>query len=128
MNIEEFRRRYATNRHREYLFSEFKEYLDHTSEFLLPYNVLVFGSFVTVKENPSDVDILVHGYVKDCKIDEFDIRSFQTKGYLHIKLEISAMKQTFKLRTCREIVEWFEESEKNKNRSITVGKYECIDF
>lgn len=124
MDQSAFKLRYATNERRVDIFGEFLIYLDTVKHFLSSYSLVVFGSFVEDKETPSDIDLILHGYVKDEMLSSFQIQKLQSQGRIHVKLEVSAMKSSFKLRNHLELVLWFEESNPGKK----VHKYEAINF
>ncbi len=124
MNQSAFASRYATNKHRQALYEELLGYLDMVKRYLSLYCLVVFGSFISDKELPNDVDLILHGHVRNDMLGTFNVETFRSQGKLHIKLEISAMKQDFDLRTSAELVHWFEDSNAGKK----VGAYEVVDF
>ncbi len=126
--MEEFRKTYAVNSHRNRIFLEFLDYANAVNEYLSPYLLLVYGSFISEKENPNDIDILLHGFVKTRKLRKFDIRMLLSKNSIHVTNDISALMQETKLMTARELVEWFESGEENKAKGIKVGEWVQIDF
>jgi len=128
MNKDEFKEAYVYNSCRNRIFLDFLDYANTVNEYLSPYLIIVFGSFISEKEKPNDIDILLHGFVKTRKLREFDIRTLLTKKPVHVKNEISALMQELKLMTPSELIEWFESSEKNKAKGIKVGEWVQIDF
>src|SRR5210317_1560442 len=128
MNMDEFREVYVFNSHRNRIFLDFLDYANTVNEYLSPYLLLTYGSFISEKEKPNDIDILLHGFVKTRKLREFDIRMLLSRKPVHVKNEISALTQESKLMTANELIEWFESSEKNKAKGIKVGEWVLIDF
>ena len=124
MEQKSFESSYVTNDIRTDIYGEFLVYLATVEQYLSTYTLLVFGSFVGEKDKPSDIDLLLHGYVKDSMLDSFRIEKLHSCGQIHVKLEVSAIKSNFKLRSNQELVDWFEVSNSGKK----VGKYEAINF
>jgi hypothetical protein len=128
MNRDEFKELYVNNTQRQKIYSEFEDYLNTVKEYLFPYVLLVYGSFITEKEIPNDMDVLLHGFVKNEKVASFNINMMKSKGLIHVKLEVSALKQETVTKSNEELIKWFEEGKKNKTKAIKVGKYVQIDF
>lgn len=128
MNVDEFREAYVVNRHRNRIFLDFLEYAKTVKKFLSPCLLLAYGSFVSEKEKPNDIDILLQGFVKTRKFREFDIRMLLSRNSVHVTNDISALMQEAKLMTAGELIEWFESAEKNKANGIKVGEWVQIDF
>ena len=128
MNMEEFRQTYVVNSHRNKIFLELLDYANVVNQYLFPYLLLVYGSFISEKENPNDIDILLHGFVKTRKIREFDIRALLSQNSVHVTNDISALMLETKLMTASELVEWFESGDENKAKGIKVGEWVQIDF
>jgi len=128
MKIEVFKDLYVTNTQREKVFSEFTDFLNTVREYLAPYVVLVYGSFITEKEIPNDIDVLLHGFVKDEKVAYFKPEIILSKGLVHVKYEVSACKQESIIKSNEELIGWFHEGEKNKAKEIKIDDYVQIDF
>lgn len=124
MDQKSFESTYATNGARSDIYNEFLAYLATVQESLSSYSLLVFGSFVGGRDEPNDMDILLHGYVHDGALPRLRIEQLQSRGRIHVKLEVSAMKSDFKPRSHQDLANWFEKSNPGKK----VGKYEAIDF
>ena len=120
----EFESAYATNAHRQMLYAELLEYLDKVKQHMSDYSLIVFGSFVSDKETPGDVDLILHGRVRQNMLGMFDTKHFRSKGHLDIKLEVAAISSAFRLRTPGELVQWFE----GLNADMKVGNYKVINF
>jgi hypothetical protein len=95
---------------------------------LYPHTLLVYGSFLSTKEEPNDIDVLLHGLVKNDKTETFRIQMVRSKGLVHAKCEVSVLKPNFVLMKKNELIKWFLESEKNKAKGITVDNCVQIDF
>ncbi len=128
MNIDKFKDSYITSLQREKIYSEFEDYLKTVKEYLSPYVLLVYGSFITEKEYPNDIDVLLHGFVKDEKVATFKIDMVRSRGLVHVKSEVSMLKKETIIKSSEELIEWFQEGEKNKAKGIKVGEYVQIDF
>lgn len=126
--MDEFREAYVFNSHRNRIFLELQDYANTVNEYLSPYLLIVFGSFISEKEKPSDIDILLHGFVITRKFRKFDIRMLLSRNSVHVENDISALMRESKLMTASELVEWLESSEKNRSRGIKVGKWVQLDF
>jgi predicted nucleotidyltransferase len=124
MNKVLFESKYVTNEIRASIYDEFLIYLTTIKQYLSTYTLIIFGSFVTNKKDPNDIDLLLHGYVNDFMLSSFKIEKLQSHGMIHVKLEISAKKNDFKLRNNQELIRWFE----SLNPEKKVDKYETIEF
>jgi len=80
VNLDKFKDSYVTNVQRQKIYSEFEDYLNTVKEYLSPYILLVYGSFITEREFPNDIDVLLHGFVKDEKVAIFRIDMVRSKG------------------------------------------------
>jgi hypothetical protein len=128
MKLDEFREAYAFNSHRKKIFQEFLDYASSVNNYLSPYLILAYGSFISEKKKPNDIDILLHGFVKTRKFREFDIRKLLSRNSVHVTNDIAALMQETKLMTASELIEWFENADKNKANKIKVGEWVQIDF
>ena len=128
MNIDDFKQTYVVSHHREEIFSEFLVYASTVNEYLSPFILLVYGSFISEKDYPKDIDILLHGFVKEEKFVGFNIDMVRSRERVHVKSEISALMQETKLKSESELIEWFENTENNKTKGIKVDEYVQIDF
>jgi hypothetical protein len=124
MNQLAFESKYVTNEHRQALYEELLDYLKLVKQYLSPYDLVVFGSFISNRDLPNDVDLILHGHVRSEMLGIFNVERFRSQGKLHIKLELSAMKKDFELRTPAELVHWFDDFNAGKK----VGSYEVVDF
>jgi predicted nucleotidyltransferase len=61
LSIQEFKNEYSFNEYRETMISSFEDYLDYLKSIFKNFKVVIFGSFITEKEDPNDIDILVFG-------------------------------------------------------------------
>ena len=128
MTLDELKRGHATNPHRMTLFCEFERYLTTLRSLLSEATVVMFGSFLSEKPCPEDIDLIVHGSVKPAEVAAFNINSVRSKGGIHVKSEISMLKADFRLMSESELVSWFDNSESNKSKGISVGTYSKIEF
>ncbi len=60
MSLTELSAEYGTNETRVNLLSELKAFRDILDENFSVYRLLVYGSFLTAKDNPSDIDVMAH--------------------------------------------------------------------
>ena len=77
MNLSEFKTTYVTNEHRVALFAELQKFIKDVEEYFHPYTIAVYGSFITEKPDPSDIDVLLHGYVKRDKVGKYNPKLFR---------------------------------------------------
>lgn len=64
MNVEEFISLYVTNQRREELFAGLRIQLSSIMEDSSSIRVIIFGSFLTNREYPGDIDVLVSAVIR----------------------------------------------------------------
>lgn len=60
MSLAELSAEYGTNETRANLLSELETFLHALEQNFSVYRLLVYGSFLTAKEDPSDIDVMTH--------------------------------------------------------------------
>lgn len=128
MNITEFREKYATNDHRINLFASFEKFIENAEEYLSPFSIAIYGSYITEKDNPSDIDIILHGFVKNEKFDTYNPALFRLESPIHIKAFISQSFGDKQLKNMNKIISEFSSSEENKKKNFRVDSYVEIVF
>ncbi len=63
MNINEFEKKFGTNKYRVELIDKFKEEVESIQFYVNPLKIVVFGSFIYDISVPNDIDVLAHGMV-----------------------------------------------------------------
>lgn len=59
MNIQDFEQSFGTSETRRNFLQELKELIKIIEEGFTNYKIIVYGSFITDKETPSDIDVIV---------------------------------------------------------------------
>lgn len=116
--LEEFCRKYCFNEHRNELFAYFKEELHNILCQSEKLRVLVFGSFISEKAKPSDIDILIS------IIPNRDWAYYMLKkGLRRIhkeKVDVQFNKHQFSLESPESLLETFNTNRLNKKEGIRI--------
>ncbi|MEL7799684.1 DUF6932 family protein [Idiomarina loihiensis] len=129
INIVEFKARYATNKHRIVLFEELERFLEKVDDFLSPYSVAIYGSYITDKSDPSDVDLLLHGFVKETKHSDYTPKTLVPEGHVHLQKFITSYTLCEKkLKDMSVIIDEFCSTEANRERRFEINEYVEILF
>ena len=122
MTVSEFRDRYAMNECRRTLVLALEEFVDVLQHSFSAHRILVFGSFITIKPEPGDIDLLGHAIavpggdyfnVPRLKLSSIaptgiDVRGGAGSSFDEIPAPLDAIA----------LVEQFNENEKNKGSDI----------
>ncbi|MDR5873296.1 DUF6932 family protein [Vreelandella gomseomensis] len=129
MNISQFKITYATNAHRLALFEELLKFIEKADEYLHPYQVAVYGSFITNKPSLGDIDVILQGFVRKDKWGEYSPSIFRLDGPIHVKPFITmSMDDVCNLKPIDNVIKEFSSTEENKLRNFNIASYVQITF
>lgn len=129
MNISEFKLTYATNAHRLALFEEFLKFIEKADEYLHPYQVAVYGGFITNKISPGDIDVILQGFVRKDKWGEYSPSILRLDGPVHVKtFNTMSMDDECHLKPIDTVIKYFSNTEDNKLRNFNIASYVQITF
>lgn len=120
MTEEEFVATYCTSARREELFAELKHAMRIVRESMDPVRVVVYGSFVTEKEFPGDIDVLLCG---DLRPERWTSEPFQppSSETVHIKATVRLPGPKPTLPDAESMIAGFNEA--NRTKDIAVGHW-----
>ncbi|WFF41212.1 hypothetical protein EVC62_06685 [Salinicola endophyticus] len=129
MNISEFELTYVKNAHRLALFEAFLKFVEKADEYLHPYQLAVYGSFITNKPSPGDIDVILQGFVRKDKWDEYSPSILRLDGPIHVKPFITmSMDDVYHLKPIDNVIKNFSNTEENKLRYFDIASYVQITF
>ena len=130
MEIQKFKSEFVFNTHRQEMYANFEEYLEYLKSIFEFVTIIVFGSFITEKEQPNDIDILVFGNPNKKGWNEIDERlkinrglSLDTKEFINTKFEIILSPIDA---DC--MINQFNNQENNKQKGIEIKNYIEIEL
>ncbi|MTJ94016.1 MAG: hypothetical protein F8N36_14335 [Desulfovibrio sp.] len=115
-SITEFRRRYGTTERRRYLLAALDREIANLLSFGTRIQIFVFGSFLTKKPEPGDIDLLVRGHANT----PFAPYNSVCPGDIQVKSSFSVMGSRSYSRS--EIVEKFNGDHKNVKNGIFINE------
>lgn len=129
MTIPEFKEKHVSNERREELFASFSDEIAYMKDFLEEIKIAVFGSFITEKDLPNDIDIIVMGTFNDTGYQmqtEHFPRLIPTKnGNIHRKSKFYTGKIE---KSIAELVDDFNEDTNNKKEGIFISEFIEIEL
>jgi predicted nucleotidyltransferase len=128
MDLEELKIKYATNEHREQLYTDLMDYLKVLENELEPYMVILFGSYITEKDEPKDIDMLIHGYYK--KFPDYAVRkSVKGEHPIHShSVNVSITIGEMILMSAEDVVNRFVNSEKNEEIELKIDNHVKLEL
>ena len=131
MKIEEFRAQFGTSSRRGSLVDSLENYIDCLNSSFSAIRVLVFGSFISDRSEPRDVDIIVHAVALPhdaCfnslgKLSDFAPEGIDVRGTL-----TSTFDKAPKLAEADTMVSDFNADKKNKESGIVCDSWVEIDM
>lgn len=123
--MELLKKNFSFNSHRVGFISELEEYIDFLKSIFEWVDIVIYGSFITEKEVPNDIDIIVFGKPNQNGWDTQFKGSFGLPahyGKIHIRNELFVSKKL----TPKELVDNFNNQETNKLKGILIDKYIAI--
>lgn len=123
-SLEQMKENYCFNETREELFSLLCEELGHLEEQTDAMKVLVFGSFITEADEPSDIDLIVS--IIPCTEWTYSIMKNGIDRQYPDKIDIQYHRNQLFLDSAEKLVEKFNTNPLNKKQGIKVD--ECIEL
>lgn len=124
MKIDQFKAKYAFNERREFLFDELERFIKKVDEFLSPYLLAVYGSYITNKPAPGDIDVILHGFVKQEKLLDWAPGTLQCQCYIHVMSDITSYTlYEKKLKDISVIISDLCNTEENKAENFNISSY-----
>ncbi len=123
ITIEELEKQYSTNEHRKELLDQFKDELGEWRDYLAEVRIWLFGSYLTDKEQPEDIDILLAGRLKTGT-------SFPPKLPRKHKDRIHVISNlgTGMLSTKNDLIQKFNSNQNNVVKNIKLSADEVVDL
>ncbi len=118
-SINEFSKKFCFNSHRSRLFDYFYEELENVKRQSSKMRVLVFGSFITKKEKPSDIDVLIS--IVPNRDWSYHILKKGLKRIHSDEIDVQFSKQQMFLENCDKLIENFNTNKINKKKKIRIN-------
>lgn len=124
LNIDEFAEQYVTNERRRILFEKLLEELQLIRSQCRRFRVIVFGSFITNKEKPNDIDLMISIIPDQDHIFDFMTDGMQQKN--DDEVDIQYQKAEYFLKNAQQLVDFFNENPLNKKNGIQIQN--CVEI
>lgn len=124
LDIDEFARCYATNERRRDLFKKFIEELQLVRSQCSRLRVIVFGSYITNKEEPNDIDLMISLIPDQDHVFDFMTDGMQQKN--DDEVDIQYQKAEYFLKNAQQLVDFFNENPLNKKNGIQIEN--CVEI
>ncbi len=127
ITLKEFKKRYLLNNYRKRLFKHLLEELENISGKCKCYKFLIFGSYITRKKEPNDIDVLISlipekDYVYSISKDGLQSEFFD-------EIDIHFMKSQYFIKDVDGLLDFFNENPLNKNKGISIKRaVEIVDL
>jgi hypothetical protein len=121
MNLPQFIEKFGTNERRAHLVECFLDDLKGLKEYYGNLQIFVFGSFVTAKEEPTDIDVLTRGTAKK------HFETYKTKHAGKIQILPSASLTGGGRYTRADVVRIFNEFDANLKNGIVITVDQVIE-
>ena len=120
MKYSEFKKVFGFNKHRLDLLSCFETEYNIIQEYTSRHRVVVYGSFITNKETPSDIDILLESVHNGGS--EYP-PPFKFERQIQIRQRYPRLNRNYKLPTAKDMVLNFNNHKTNKEKDISIKDY-----
>ncbi len=118
MTLPEFKAAYARGRRRAELYEKLLEELDNLREQCNSFHIIVFGSYITDKKEPGDIDLMISLIPRqDCVYDIIinGLRRIHEK-----EIDIQYQKAQYYLKNTRQLVDYFNSNPLNRKEEIKI--------
>lgn len=122
LTVEEFTQQFGGNAHRQGLLAHLNPFLIALRAQFRSFRIVAFGSFITEKQDPTDIDLMVHvvtapadsGYNKITRL-----RTLANPALDVFTLKIAMSQTTAPLPSAEEMVEAFNDRESHREKGIS---------
>lgn len=127
ITIDEFARKFSYNERRKYLYDLFVEEMESIQSQCSQLRVLVFGSYITSKKNPQDIDVLISLIACEESVYTIWKDGLQQKHPKEVDLNYYKTQQYIK--DADGLLEHFNKNPKNELQGIAIKKaIEILDL
>lgn len=120
IDLGEFHRKYSFNERREHLYGLFTEELDRIKPQCVQLRVLVFGSYITTKREPRDIDVLI------ALVPAGDwVYTLMTRGLQRWhpgEIDVAYHKTQYCVMDAERLVRYFNENPLNRKKDIRIKR------
>lgn len=120
MKLSAFKKQYAFNKHRRFLYNLFIEDLHLIKSQCKYLRVLVFGSYITHKQKPHDIDLML-GLIP-CQDCVYNIMKNGLQQEHPKEIDIQYKKTQYFLKDAKGLVTFFNSNPLNKKKGIYIKK------
>lgn len=124
LTLLQFKKKYCFSRTRADLFDKLTAELDNIGEQIEKMRILVFGSFLSEKEEPSDIDIII-----SLVPNRDSMYMFMTDGLYRLypeEIDIQYNRHELLLDSAEHLIQVFNKNPFNKKQGITIE--ECVEL
>jgi len=120
MTLEEFRGVFAVNERRSYLLGELLEELNVVARQCEKVSVIVFGSYITGKEEPGDIDVLVSLVPKKDHVYSIMKNGLEKE---HVKnVDVQFQRGEYFTKSAGQLVDYFNGNPYNFRKGIRIDR------
>ena len=120
MTLEEFRTAYAINDRRRHLIDELLEELKVIARQCRKFSIIVFGSYITDKDEPDDIDVLISLLPK--KECVFAIMKEGIEKEHQKEVDIQFQRGEYYTKSAESLIDFFNENPFNLKKGIRIRK------
>jgi predicted nucleotidyltransferase len=124
LNLQEFFETYVTNEKRNSLFDKLLEDLQVIKFQCSCMRIIVFGSYITPKLEPNDIDLMISLVPESDYVYDFMTDGLWQKNRKEI--DIQYQKAEYFLKDAQQLVVFFNENPLNKEKGICIT--ECVEL
>jgi len=125
VSLDQLEQQFAVNTHRMGLLTKFKDELLDWQAYLTELRIWLFGSYLTDKDQPGDIDVLLAGRLKPgTPLPPKLPRKYRDDIHVMPELRFGIGELASK----EQLVQKFNEDEGNMNRGIQISVHQVIDL
>jgi predicted nucleotidyltransferase len=117
-SINDFSRKFCFNNYREWLFQLFEEEIENLLRQSEKLRIIVFGSFITNKEKPSDIDVLI-SIIPNRDYSYIILKKGLPRLHKE-KVDVQYSKHQYFLESCESLIKTFNKNKLNKKDKIVI--------
>ncbi len=120
MALDEFREAFAVNERRSYLLGELLDELNVVARQCEKVSVIVFGSYITEKEAPGDIDVLVSLVPKKDHVYAIMTKGLEKK---HEKVvDVQFQRGEYSTKSAEQLVDYFNGNPYNFRKGVRIAR------
>ena len=124
LDLDGFSEAYVTTERRKHLFDKFLEDLRVIKSQCSCMRIIVFGSFITSKKEPNDIDLMISLIPESEYVYDFMTDGLWQKN--RDEVDVQYQRAEYFLKDAQQMVAFFNENPINKEKGVRIAK--CVEL